>query len=244
MRFPMARLGGGGYDPARPYASTAKAQGNEMTKPQSVAALTELGRVRLSEHFFMREMLYSEVANFHGIPNIPDDPALAVAAGERLSRLVLEPLRRGLGHITIRSAYRAPAVNGFCNERYKEGDMAYFCADNEYNRARHIWDQRDAVGHLGATVSLVVPGYLDYFERTGDYRPLAWWIRDHVEHHAEITFFPWQCSFNIRWYEGPSDQAIQRYDLDSRSLLTKRGMANFAGGHDAAYRGIVPWAAG
>jgi hypothetical protein len=211
-----------------------------MTKPDSVAALTDLGRVRLSEHFFLREMLYSEVANVHGIPNIPEDPALAIAAGEKLCQLVLEPLRRGLGHITIRSAYRSPAVNGFCNERFKEGEMAYFCADNEFNRARHIWDQRDAAGHLGATVSLVVPGYLDHFERTGDYRPLAWWIRDHVEHYAEMTFFPWQCSFNIRWYEGPAEQAIVRYDKGNRALLTKRGMDNFAGKHAAAYHGILP----
>ena len=49
-----------------------------MIRPDSVAALTELGRVRLSEHFFMREMLYSEVANFHGMVNIPDDPDLAI----------------------------------------------------------------------------------------------------------------------------------------------------------------------
>ena len=38
-----------------------------MRKPTSMKALETLGRVRLSEHFFMREMLYSEIANFHGI---------------------------------------------------------------------------------------------------------------------------------------------------------------------------------
>jgi len=31
-------------------------------KPTSVAALTELGRVRLSKSFFMRDMLHSEIA--------------------------------------------------------------------------------------------------------------------------------------------------------------------------------------
>ena len=54
-----------------------------MRKPTTMKALEKLGRVRLSEHFFMREMLYSEIANFHGIPNIPDDPDLAIAAGTR-----------------------------------------------------------------------------------------------------------------------------------------------------------------
>ncbi len=60
------------------------------SKPGSVKALEELGRVRLSEHFFMRDFLYSEIANFHGIPNIPDDPDLAIEAG---SALCDEPAR-------------------------------------------------------------------------------------------------------------------------------------------------------
>ena len=55
-----------------------------MRKPASMKRLEELGRVRLSPNFFIREMLYSEIAKFHGIPNIPDDPELAIAAGSRL----------------------------------------------------------------------------------------------------------------------------------------------------------------
>jgi hypothetical protein len=39
-----------------------------MRKPGSVQRLEELGRVRLSESFFMRGLLYSEVANFYGVP--------------------------------------------------------------------------------------------------------------------------------------------------------------------------------
>jgi hypothetical protein len=54
--------------------------------------LTALGRVRLSEHFFMREMLYSEVANCYGRENVPDDPDLAIEAGVNLCTEVLEPL--------------------------------------------------------------------------------------------------------------------------------------------------------
>lgn len=211
-----------------------------MKKPQSVAELTELGRARLSEHFFMREMLYSEVANFHGMPNIPDDPELAIEAGSKLCRLVLEPMRQGLGHITIRSAYRSPSVNGYCNERLKQGDLAYFCGENEFNRARHIWDQRDAAGHIGATVSLVIPGYLDHYEQSGDFKALAWWLKDHIEHYAEIAFYPRQCAFNIRWYEGPSERSITRVEPAARTLLTKSSMENFAGDHRAAYAGILP----
>ena len=55
-----------------------------MKKPATVAALEKLGRVRLSRSFFMREFLYSEIANLHAMSNIPDDPDLAIAAGTRL----------------------------------------------------------------------------------------------------------------------------------------------------------------
>ncbi len=68
-----------------------------MRKPTSMKTLEELGRVRLSEHFFMRDMLFSEIANFHGIRNIPDDPDLAaIAAGTQLCETLLEPL-----HVTF-----------------------------------------------------------------------------------------------------------------------------------------------
>ena len=126
-----------------------------MTQPDSVAALTELGRVRLSEHFFMREMLYSEVANFHGMPNIPDDPELTITVGNRLCEEILEPLHRAFGHVTVRSAFRSAEVNGFCHAHFLEGDGAktgYFCSDNTYSAARHIWDHRDAAGFMGATL--------------------------------------------------------------------------------------------
>src|SRR5262245_58096160 len=128
-----------------------------MRKPQSVAELTELGRVRLSDSYFMRDVLYSAVANLYCLPNIPESSALAIEAGSTLCPLVLEPMREKLGHIAIRSAYRSPHVNGFCNERFKAGDTSCFCSDNDYNAARHIWDRRDKDGFLGATASIVVP---------------------------------------------------------------------------------------
>ena len=212
-----------------------------MDKPNSVAALTELGRVRLSEHFFMRDMLYSEVANFHGLLNSPDDPDLAIAAGERLCRLVLEPLHRAFGGIAVRSAYRSAAVNDYCYRRRAEGHGdAYYCSDNVYSAARHIWDLRDADGFMGATASVVVPWYLGRFEESGDFKPLAWWICDHLEDYAEVSFYPWLCVFNVRWYEGPSDKAIYWNSpaLPEARLLIERGMAGFDGDHADAYPGF------
>src|ERR1700694_4560074 len=41
-------------------------------RPGSVRSLEEFGRVRLSASFFMRDFLHSEIADFHGILNIPE----------------------------------------------------------------------------------------------------------------------------------------------------------------------------
>ena len=86
-----------------------------MRKPQSMRALEELGRVRLSDSFFMRDFLHSEIASSYGIPNIPDDPDLAIEAGRRLCEECLEPLMARFGRISIRSAFRSVDVNRFGN---------------------------------------------------------------------------------------------------------------------------------
>ena len=70
-------------------------------KPSTVGALTELGRVRLSKSFFMRDMLHSEIAQVHGLLNAPDDPELAIAAGKRLCEELLEPLQDEFGRIDL-----------------------------------------------------------------------------------------------------------------------------------------------
>ncbi|MGI9382864.1 MAG: hypothetical protein ACR2PO_06900 [Methyloligellaceae bacterium] len=209
-----------------------------ISKISNVSDLTEFGRVQLSPNFFMRDMLYSEVANFHGLPNVPEDPELAVEAGRNLAEKILEPLHQAFGAVTIRSAYRSPTVNGFCNEKFQQGERAYFCSDNAFNRARHIWDQRDAAGFLGATASILIPWYLPRFRDTGDPRPLAWWIRDHVPDYDAATFYPWLCAFNIRWYEGESPQTISLSDGETPEVLTEKGMPNFDGDHSDAYPGF------
>lgn len=197
-----------------------------MKKPASVAALEKLGRVRLSRHFFMREFLYSEIANLHGMSNIPDDPDLAIAAGTRLCEDLLEPLQDRFGRIAIRSAYRTPEVNGFGNRHN------YSCARNESTWADHIWDRRDAEGRMGATATVVVPWFADHYEKGADWRSLAWWIHDHLP-YSHLYFFPIRAAFNIRWREDP-ERRIDSY-IAPRGTLTKRGMANWDGTHADAY---------
>ena len=83
-----------------------------MNTPKTVKSLEELGRIRLSKSFFMRDMLYSEISNFYGIPNIPDDPDLAIYVSRKLCETFLEPLQDRFGRISIRSAYRSRSRRG------------------------------------------------------------------------------------------------------------------------------------
>ena len=197
-----------------------------MKTPKSVKSLETLGRVRLSKSFFMRDMLYSEISNFHRIPNIPDDPDLAIHAARSLCETLLEPLQDAFGRISIRSAYRALAVNQFGNEN----DLS--CASNKANYAAHIFDRRDANGHCGATVTVVVNSFIDYYEETGDWQAMAWWIHDNLP-ATDLYFFPKLAAFNITWHEAPG-RTIKSY-ISPKGTLTKPGMGNFSGSHAAHY---------
>ena len=206
-----------------------------MKKPASIQALEELGRVRLSRHFFMRDFLYSDITNLHGVPNIPDDPDLAIAAGTRLCEDLLEPLNATFGRIAIRSAYRSCEVNGYGSAQQKAGNGAYKCGSNEYNYADHIWDRRDAQGRMGATACIVIPWFADRYEQGADWRSLAWWIHDHLN-YSSMYFFPKMAAFNLQWREQPQ-RRIDSY-INPRGLLTKPGMDNHEGSHAAWYEGF------
>lgn len=88
-----------------------------MRKPGSMRGLEDLGRVRLSANFFLRDFLHSEIANFYAVQNIPEKPDLAIAAGTRLCEEILEPLQATFGRIAIRSGYRSAEVTAFGNAR-------------------------------------------------------------------------------------------------------------------------------
>jgi hypothetical protein len=196
-------------------------------KPGSMRGLEELGRVRLSRSFFFREFLYSEIANFYRIPNIPDHPDLAIEVGRHLCVELLEPLVETFGRIAIRSAYRSPRVNKFGNEN------GLNCARNQNDG--HIWDMRDSDGSKRATACIVVPWFLKQYEATQDWRPLAWWIHDHLP-YSELMFFPKLAAFNIRWSDHPR-RCIYSH-ANPRGWLTKPGMANHDGSHDEFYAGF------
>jgi hypothetical protein len=197
-----------------------------VRQPRSVEGLEALGRIRLSENFFMRDFLYSEIANHYGMTNAPDHPDLAIEAGRALCANLLEPLQARFGKVSIRSAYRSPSVN----QRGNEG--GHNCASNEKNLAGHIWDYRDREGRMGACASIVVNSFIPYYERTRDWQAMAWWVHDHLE-YSSMEFFPKLAAFNLQWREEP-ERTIYGF-VPPRGWLTKPGMENHAGNHEARY---------
>ncbi|MBC3766386.1 peptidase M15 [Neptunicella marina] len=182
-----------------------------------ITTLDNLARRRLSKHFFLRDFLFSETAAVHGINNIPDDIELAVEAGTQLCEKVLEPIQDAWGRLHIRSAFRSCEVNQLGNE------LGANCASNEKNYAGHIWDRRDEHGNMGATACIVIPAYLDYFEKTGDWTSLAWWIHAHIPACKHMYFFPNLCAFNISWYEDETaPKSISSYITDPNTGHKKR----------------------
>lgn len=195
-----------------------------MQPPRTVDSLENLGRVRLSKNFFMREFLYSEVANFYKIQNIPDNPDLALESGKHLCEELLEPLQTTFGRISIRSGYRSKELNRICNEK------GHNCAKS--SAASHTWDERYE-GKIGAMACIVVNWYLERYEQTSDFRPLAWWIHDNLP-YSSMCFFPRLCAFNLGWYEEPTRQ-IYSY-VNPKGFLTRRGMDNHEGDHSEWYQ--------
>lgn len=69
--------------------------------PTTVKTLEQLGRVRLSKSFYMRDFLYSEISNVHQLSNIPHHPDVAIEACSQLCKELLEPLNETFGRISI-----------------------------------------------------------------------------------------------------------------------------------------------
>ena len=210
-----------------------------MIKPESVSTLTRLGRVRLSTHFYMRDMLYSEVANLHQMQNIPERPDRAIAAGSKLCNDLLEPLRATFGHVSIRSAYRSHDLNRFCAEK------GFGCARD--NCARHTWDCTDKNGYMGATACIVIPWFVDYLAKHDErsWTAMAWWMHDHRDRlpYSELCFYPVNAAFNIRWRGDPKTrEAAPEYLIKSfakpKGTLTRPALHNFHGEHSEEYPGF------
>src|SRR5260370_17129205 len=186
-----------------------------MRTRKTVGGLEELGGGRVSRSFFMRDFLYSDISNLHGIPNLPADPDLAISAGRRLCEELLEPLQAKFGRLAIRSAYRSAAVNAFGNAHHNS------CASNERNYTRHIWDRRDAHGSMGAMACIVVPWFADRLPEGTPWQAMASWIHDHLP-YSQLQFSPKLGAFNIGWQDPPKREIYSF--IQPRGYLARPGM--------------------
>lgn len=178
----------------------------------------------MSCSFCIRDFLHSEIAVVHGIPNVPDDSDLAIAAGRRLCEEILEPLQDRFGRIAIRSAYRSARLNAFGLEMTMAGKL-YGCGSNANNAAYQIWDLRDGNGHMGAAACIVMSGFWNKHRSAGEWQKLAWWIHDHLPYHS-ITLFRTLFAFNIGWHEQPVRMISSR--VSPVGILTQPGWGNHA----------------
>ena len=183
--------------------------------PGSMRGLEDLGRTRLSRHFFLRDFLMSEIAAFHGLPNIPDRPDLVIAHGRALCETLLDPLEETFGRLAIRSGYRSAALNGFGNAR------GLSCAATDWPRECHVWDRGEGAAAV-AGASVAIPWFADRYAQGRDWRDLAWWLYDHLP-FAEVCFFPKLCAFNIAWRPAPQ-RRIDSY-IAPRGCLVRPGLS-------------------
>ena len=200
-----------------------------MRKPRSMSALEDFSRVRLSPNFFMRDFLYSEIAGFHGVPNLPDDPDLAIAAGRQLCETLLEPLQadvRPARHplrlpVAPRHRIRQSARANAAASRSMPPITSGICATPTaaWAPARLWWCPGSPIATPGGA----------------DWRGMAWWIHDHLP-YAHLQFFPKLAAFNIQWHERPA-RRIESF-IKPRGCLTKPGMANHDGTHADWYAGF------
>jgi len=176
-------------------------------------SLETLGRVRLSKHFYMRDFLFSEISSFHGIPNVMDEPDLAIHRGRKLCEELLDPLEETFGRVAIRSGYRSEALNTYGNQNKLN------CARSDNPIECHIWDLPDVPV---AGTSLVIPWFADRYDQGRDWRDLAWWMHDHLP-YSEMWFFPKLAAFNLVWRPEPQ-RTISSY-IAPRGMLLRAGDA-------------------
>lgn len=204
-----------------------------MRSPRSMWSLETFGRQRLSQYFFMRDFMYSEINGFHGIPNVPPDPELTLENGRAFCSLLMDPLEETFGRVAVRSGYRSPDLNRYGNENRLN------CARNDHPLECHIWD-RGAGDNAIAGASIVIPWFADQYDLGRDWRDLAWWLHDHLP-YSEMWFFPKLAALNLVWRPTPL-RTISSY-IKPRGTLLRTGdaPAETLAARQARYRDFPPF---
>lgn len=184
-----------------------------MRKPASMWGLETFGRVKLSKYFYMRDFMYSEISGFHGHPNVPENPDLAIENGRAFCMALLDPLEETFGRVAVRSGYRSPDLNRYGNENKLN------CARNDHPLECHIWDRGSGDAAI-AGASIVIPWFADQYDKGRDWRDLAWWLHDHLP-YSEMWFFPKLAALNLVWRPKPQ-RTISSY-IAPRGMLLRAG---------------------
>ena len=96
---------------------------------------------KLSEHFSLYEMIYSETAVSHHIDNMPNETETENL--KYLCEKILEPLRQHFGVVRINSGFRCPKLNqrigGVGNSQHQFGQAADIRCSNK-DIARKYFD--------------------------------------------------------------------------------------------------------
>ncbi len=180
----------------------------------SVEELENLGRIRLSKSFYMREFLYSEVATRLGIVNYPDNVEIAISHGKRLCEEILEPLHACYGRISVRSGYRSSALNAACHEQ------GFNCVENQKAFGRHIWDVcSDRFGY-GAMACVVIPSVNDAVASGVLIDEFAYWVDANLP-YCFMSVFAELTAINICWSEIPCRNIYSR--ISPEEFLFKQG---------------------
>ena len=106
--------------------------------------------MKLSEHFTLEELTFSETASRRGINNEPSE--VEIDNLKKLATNVLEPIRQQINlPIHINSGYRSPEVNlivgGKSNSQHLKGEAADMVAiglsvTQFYNRIKSMFDSK------------------------------------------------------------------------------------------------------
>ena len=157
-------------------------------------------------------------------PTFPTIPTWRSRPAPGSAKKCLEPLWARFGRISIRSAYRSPAVNDFGNKHNLN------CGQQRKQLCRpHLGPARRRGPHGRDAPAIVVHAFLPYYQRTGHWEAIAWWVHDHLP-YDEHGILPQ--TRRLQRAAGATARRCSRiysYIPPRRGLLTKPGMPNWAG---------------
>ncbi|EPR14172.1 hypothetical protein M527_12745 [Sphingobium indicum IP26] len=89
---------------------------------------------------------------------------------------------------------------------------------------------------MGATATIVIPWFVDFLEKGGDWRAMAWFIHDHLP-YSRMSFYSKLGAFNLQWREQP-ERKIMSWRHPKGVLIQPEVRDLFDDGYD--YRDSFP----